>query len=86
MITDNNLDGRIRSIFQKLFDVGQGIINDETRRGDLERWDSLGHLDLVEALRVEFQIDIGPEEALEMETVADIKQIISVGLADDITK
>ncbi len=86
MKSDNNLDGRIRAIFQKLFDVGPGIINDQTRRGDLERWDSLGHLDLVETLRVEFQIDIRPEEALEMETVADIKQIISVGLADDIAK
>jgi len=86
MISDNNLDGRVRAIFQQLFGVAPEIINDQTRRGDLERWDSLGHLDLVEALRVEFQIDIGPEEALEMETVADIKQIISVGLADGISK
>ena len=86
MISDNNLDGRIRAIFQQLFDVGPGIINDQTRRGDLERWDSLGHLDLVETLRVEFQIDIRPEEALEMETVADIKRIINVWLADDVAK
>ena len=86
MISDNNLDGRIRAIFQQLFDVAPGIINDQTRRGDLERWDSLGHLDLVGTLRVEFQIDIRPEEALEMETVADIKRIISVWLADDVAK
>ncbi len=86
MISDNNLDGRIRAIFQQLFEVAPGIINDQTRRGDLERWDSLGHLDLVEALRVKFQVDIRPEEALEMETVGDIKRIINVGLADDIAK
>ena len=86
MISDNNLDGRVRAIFQQLFEVAPEIINDQTRRGDLERWDSLGHLDLVETLRVEFQIDIRPEEALEMETIADIKQIISVWLADDIAK
>ena len=86
MISDNNLDGRVRAIFQQLFEVAPEIINDQTRRGDLERWDSLGHLDLVETLRVEFQIDIRPEEALEMETVADIKRIISVWLAHDIAK
>ena len=86
MVRDNHLDGRVISIFQKLFEVTPGVINDQIRRGDLERWDSLGHLELVEALRVEFQIDIPPEEALEMETVGDIKRIISVWLADGVAK
>ena len=86
MVGENDLDTRIRGIFQRLFEVRPEGISDQARRGDFDRWDSLGHLNLVEALREEFQIGIPPEEALEMETVADIKRVISALLASEALK
>jgi acyl carrier protein len=68
---------RVNTLFERLFEVGPRQFRDDTRRGDLDRWDSLGHLTLVEALREEFGRDIPPELALNMDTVADIKRIMS---------
>ena len=75
-MNDKDLDAIIKAQFKSAFDVSPTEVTDDTRRGDLERWDSLGHLDLLKLLSQELQIDIPPEEALDMETVADIKRIV----------
>ncbi len=72
-----DLNAKIKAIFQRVFEVRPEEIADQTRRGELERWDSLGHLVLLEALREEFRIEIPPEQALEMETVQDIKRVVT---------
>jgi acyl carrier protein len=76
MTKDNNLDAAVKAIFRRVFEVRPEDITAQTRRGELERWDSLGHLVLLEALREEFHIEIPPERALEMETVEDIKRVV----------
>jgi len=72
----DQLDRRIKLIFGRVFQVDSDLIDDETRRGAFEQWDSLGHLNLLEVLNEEFDLEIPPEQALEMETVADIKRVI----------
>jgi acyl carrier protein len=67
---------RVDTLFRRVFEVGPRQLRDESRRGDVDRWDSLGHLTLIEALREEFGVDIPPELALSMDTVADIKRIM----------
>jgi acyl carrier protein len=66
----------VNTLLERVFEVEPRQFRDDTRRGDLDRWDSLGHLSLIEALREEFGMDIPPERALDMETVADIKRIM----------
>lgn len=77
MTKNKKLEAAIKAVFQRVFEVPLEEITDHTRRGELERWDSLGHLELLEALRKEFRIEIPPEQALEMETVQDIKRIVT---------
>jgi acyl carrier protein len=67
----------IAYLFRRLFGTPPEDITDSSRRGDLEGWDSLGHLILIAALRNEFSVDIPPEMALEIETVADVRRIVS---------
>lgn len=86
MTEANNLDTVIKVIFERVFEVQPKEITDQTRRGELERWDSLGHLVLVEALREEFHIEIPPEQALEMETIGDIKRIVSALRAGNVIR
>jgi len=74
---ETDLDPAIKAIFGRVFEVRPEEITNQTRRGDLERWDSLGHLVLLEALREEFRIEIEPEQALEMETVGDVKRVVT---------
>lgn len=76
MMKDTDLDVAIKAIFQRIFGVRPEDIHDQTGWNDLERWDSLGHLELIEALREAFQIEIGPEQALEMGTVGAIKRVL----------
>jgi acyl carrier protein len=73
---DQTLRGQIGTVIEETFQVPAAMITDETRRGDLDRWDSLGHLTLIEALRQRFGIEITPEDALEMDTVGDVKRIV----------
>jgi acyl carrier protein len=76
MTNTDRLDERIKLVFAETFQIAPELIADETRRGAFECWDSLGHLDLIEALNNEFAVEIPPEQALDMETVADIKRVI----------
>jgi acyl carrier protein len=71
------LDTQIKAIFQRLFQVDPQRLNDETRRGGLPRWDSLGHLNLLSSLEGEFNIAIPLEQALAMETFADVKRTVA---------
>ena len=75
-MTDNNVETRVDALIQRVFQIDADGFHDGTRRGDLERWDSLGHLALVEALHEEFDVEIPPEQALDMETIADVKRLM----------
>ncbi len=68
---------RIEAVIQRVFKLRSDQLRDDTRRGDVERWDSLGHLTLIEALRKTLAVEISPEQALDMETVADVKRIVT---------
>ncbi len=77
-----HVDTAVEALLASVFEERPEALTDGTRRGDLDRWDSLGHLRLVAALREAFAIEIPSEEALDMETVADIKRIVRSLIAD----
>jgi acyl carrier protein len=72
----SELNARVDGIFQRLFQAGPDMLKDTVRRGELPKWDSLGHLELLGALEKEFQIDIPPDELLAMETIGDVKRTV----------
>jgi acyl carrier protein len=72
----NHLDTTIKAIFRRLFQVQPEALTDAIGWNDLEQWDSLGHLELLDALREAFRVEIPPEEALEMSTVGAIKRVV----------
>jgi acyl carrier protein len=76
MSDDKKLDARIRAIMGRIFEVRPEDVTEKTRRGELERWDSLSHLALLTAIQEEFQIDIPPDQALEMGTLEDIRRTV----------
>jgi acyl carrier protein len=72
-----NLEATIKVIMARIFEVRPEEITDKTRRRELERWDSLSHLTLLVALQEEFHIEIPQDQALEMETLEDIKRAVT---------
>jgi len=77
MSDDKNVEAAIKAIMGRIFEIRPEDITDKTRRRELERWDSLSHLALLTALQEEFHIEIPPDQALEMETLEDIKRAVS---------
>ncbi len=71
------IDAAVRALFQQLFSIPSDEVGDDTRRGVLERWDSLGHLNLIGALQETFDIEIPLEMALKLETLRDVKRIVA---------
>ena len=46
------------SIFSDLFEVSQDEINSDSSSDTIERWDSLGHLNLVIAIEEAFKVKV----------------------------
>jgi acyl carrier protein len=61
---------KIISVIQKVFEIEQ--IDENTSQQDIEKWDSLGHLNLIVALEEEFDVLFEPEEIAEMTSVQKI--------------
>ena len=60
------LEEKVKELFAVILKVSTSQITDETRPADLTRWDSLQHLILVSGFEEEFNLDIDPDEAVEM--------------------
>jgi acyl carrier protein len=73
----DDIDIHVRTIFSELFAVAPVALDDEVRRGELEGWDSLGHLDLVRLLETRFAVSIDVNRALEIETFGDAKRVVA---------
>lgn len=75
-----DLDQRVLDVFRRVFPGAQSLsvdaVDTDLRRGVLEEWDSLGHLQLIATLTEEFSVPITPEQALELESVEDVKRFI----------
>jgi acyl carrier protein len=80
MSEDLQLETKIKAVMARVFEVGPETITENTRRRQFERWDSLGHLALLGALQDEFHIEIPPNQALEMETLEDVKRAVASSL------
>lgn len=60
------MEDKIKKLFAILLRESEAKIHDETRPADLERWDSLQHLILVSGFEEEFDVNVDPDEAVEM--------------------
>jgi len=52
-------------------------LNDESSPATVSSWDSLNHLNLVLAIEAEYGVSLSPEEALSMQSVGRIRQVLA---------
>jgi len=71
------METKIKNVMSSIFDVELDQINDTTTQGDLEHWDSMGHMNLVVALEEEFGLVFDEEEIIEMMNFKLICLIVS---------
>lgn len=60
------MEDRIKEIMAAVFEVDISEIHDNVSSDDLEKWDSLHHMNLIAALEEEFQMEFDEEEIVEL--------------------
>lgn len=67
---------RVGKAFSEAFGVPAETITAQTTPQDVQKWDSIGHMNLVAAMESEFGLQFEVDEIMEMATVAKILEIL----------
>ena len=67
----------LTNVFRDVFDDNSIVINDQTTANDIEDWDSLEHINLIEAVEKEFNMRFQMREVSGMKNVGEMVDIIS---------
>ena len=73
-INTKDLDVKLEEILKKVFKIEK--INLESSIEDISEWDSLTHIQLINAIDEEFEIEIGLNDAIIMTSIPIIKKKI----------
>ena len=68
---------RVAKVFAETLAADPGSITRETTPDDVEKWDSLGHMNLVAGLEEEFGIQFEIDDVMEMIDVSKILEILA---------
>jgi len=66
---DMALFEQLQALLAEIFEVDAQDVIAETQFGDLPRWDSMGHMDLMLALESNFGVEISAETISELISV-----------------
>lgn len=71
----SSIEQKVAQIFEDVFDVDPSDLKPESSPDEIEKWDSLGHVNLMAALEDTFGFVVPPEDQIEMlnfELVCDV--------------
>ena len=71
-MNEDALEARVIALVTSELGVPAGSITSATSSGDIEQWDSLGHLQVCMALETEFGVSPELEELAELDSVGAI--------------
>lgn len=72
----NELWERLNDVFRDVFDDRNITVDENTTADDIEDWDSLEHINLVEAVEQEFRMRFKMKEVSGMKNVGEMARII----------
>jgi len=78
-VNDDALEARVIGLVGRELGVPEGAITSATSSADIEKWDSLGHLQVCMALEAEFGISPELEELSELDSVAIVDYVRDAG-------
>ena len=70
------ITGELKSVFQKVLEENDIIITREMTAQDIEKWDSLRHIQLISEVEKTFRIKFKLREVLSMKNVGDLIDLI----------
>jgi acyl carrier protein len=72
---------RVNQVFRQVFNDDALDLSDQMTPSDLEKWDSLAHVNLMFALEQAFQIRFTTEDLSAMQSVGELTRSIETKLA-----
>jgi len=67
---------KLFDLIARVLDVDPSKVTDETSQNDIDSWDSLNSLLLIDEIEQEFNIKISIDEIIEINSISDIKRIL----------
>jgi acyl carrier protein len=67
----------INEVLSSVFRMKEESLNDDLTMSDIEKWDSLTHMDLITSIEENFDIELSMDEIMEMQDIKTIKKIVS---------
>lgn len=68
---------KLEEIFMDVFDLDEVELYEDTTADDIDEWDSLEHINLIEAVEKEFGMKFKMGEVSTMKNVGEMVRIIS---------
>ena len=75
-MTRDEVFERLNTVFREVFDDDDIVVGEETNSDDIEDWDSLEHINLVNAVEQEFDIKFTMAQVIGMKNVGEMVDII----------
>jgi acyl carrier protein len=66
---------KLQDIFREVFEADDIILRDDMTADDIEDWDSLTHIHLIETIENVSNIIITPQEAAGLERIGDFIEL-----------
>ncbi len=67
---------RLNEVFRDVFDDEKITVDEKTTADDIEDWDSLEHINLIEAIEQEFRMRFKMKEVSGMKNVGEMAELI----------
>ena len=67
---------RLNTVFADVFDDEELTVSDETTAADVEGWDSLVHITLIDAVEEEFDISFDMKTIVKLKNVGEMVDVI----------
>ena len=75
-MTRNEILEKVTAIFRDVFDDESIVISEATTAADIEAWDSLSHITLINAIESAFDYKFTMKEVLGMKNVGEMLDIL----------
>jgi acyl carrier protein len=72
-----SVEQQLAGILAEVFEVSQDTITQDIKIGDIEAWDSLGHLRLFMSIEEKMGVKFSTDEIVQISSLEEIKNSIS---------
>ena len=73
-------DFKLKEVISNVLGIPTVEINNDSSPDSIEKWDSLSHIKLVMAIESEFNVELSPEDSMDMLSVKLIRIILQDAL------